>query len=229
MKYNFRFLMLIIWVAAMGGLLFGYDWVVIGGAKIFYEPYFDITTPYMKGWGTSSALIGCILGALFCFLYSDRYGRRFVLIMSALMFCIGALGTAMANSFTTYNIFRIVGGIGIGISLNQSPIYIAEMSPAHLRGKFVSINQLMINIGILLAQVINWRISLMDTEIPAHATAEIIRQSWSGQMAWRLMFGMQLIPAFIFFVLMIIVPESVRWLVKNGQDLKAWKVLAKIG
>ena len=229
MKYNFKFLMLIIWVAAMGGLLFGYDWVVIGGAKIFYEPYFDITTPYMKGWGTSSALIGCILGALFCFLYSDRYGRRFVLIMSALMFCFGALGTAMANSFTVYNIFRIVGGIGIGISLNQSPIYIAEMSPAHLRGKFVSINQLMINIGILLAQVINWRIALMDTEIPVHATAEIIRQSWSGQTGWRLMFGMQLIPALLFFILMILLPESVRWLVKNGQALKAGKILAKIG
>lgn len=229
MKYNFKFLILIIIVAAMGGLLFGYDWVVIGGAKIFYEPYFEITTPYMKGWGTSSALIGCILGALFCFLYSDRYGRRFVLIMSALMFCIGALGTAAANSFTVYNIFRIIGGIGIGISLNQSPIYIAEMSPAHLRGKFVSINQLMINIGILLAQVANWRIAMMDTEIPAHATAEIIQQSWSGQMGWRLMFGMQLIPALIFFILMILVPESVRWLVKNGQDLKAGKILEKIG
>ena len=229
MKYNLKFLLLIIWVAAMGGLLFGYDWVVIGGAKVFYEPYFGITTPYMKGWGTSSALIGCVLGAIFCFLYSDRYGRRFVLIMSALMFCIGALGTALANSFSVYNIFRIVGGVGIGISLNQSPIYIAEMSPAHLRGKFVSINQLMINIGILLAQVINWRISLIDTEIPAQATVEMIQQSWNGQTGWRLMFGMQLIPAFIFFVLMLLVPESIRWLVKNGQEVKAGKILEKIG
>jgi len=229
MKYNLKFLLLIIWVAAMGGLLFGYDWVVVGGAKVFYEPYFEISTPYMKGWGTSSALIGCVLGAIFCFLYSDKYGRRFVLIMSALMFCIGALGTAIANTFTVYNIFRIVGGIGIGISLNQSPIYIAEMSPAHLRGKFVSINQLMINIGILLAQLINWRISLMDTEMPVHATAEMIQQSWNGQMGWRLMFGAQLIPALIFFVLMLLVPESVRWLVKNGQALKAGKILEKIG
>ena len=229
MKYNIKYLLLIIWVAAMGGFLFGYDWVVIGGAKVFYEPYFEITSPYMKGWGTSSALIGCIFGALFCFLFSDRYGRRFVLIISALMFSFGALGTAMANSFMMYNIFRIAGGIGIGIALNQSPIYIAEMSPAHLRGKFVSINQLMINIGILLAQVVHWRISLMDTEIPAHATAEIIRQSWNGQIGWRLMFGAQLIPALIFFVLMILVPESVRWLVKNGKDVRAMKILEKIG
>ena len=229
MKYNFKFLMLIIWVAAMGGFLFGYDWVVVGGAKIFYEPYFDITTPYMKGWGTSSALTGCIFGALFCLLFSDRYGRRFVLILSALMFFISAIGTAVANTFAVYNIFRIVGGIGIGISLNQSPIYIAEMSPAHLRGKFVSINQLMINIGILLAQAANWRIALMDTEIPVQATAEVIRNSWGGQMAWRLMFGMELFPALIFFILMILVPESVRWLVKNGQDLKAGKIIEKIG
>ena len=229
MKYNIKYLLLIIWVAAMGGFLFGYDWVVIGGAKPFYEPYFNITTPFMKGWGTSSALIGCVFGALFCLLFSDRYGRRLVLIISALMFCIGALGTALANTFDVYNIFRIVGGIGIGISLNQSPIYIAEMSPAHLRGKFVSINQLMINIGILLAQVANWRISLMDTEMPVNATAEIIRQSWNGQMGWRLMFGMQIIPATLFFVLMILMPESVRWLVKNGQNLKAGKILEKIG
>lgn len=229
MKYNFKFLLLIIWVAAMGGFLFGYDWVVIGGAKPFYEPYFDITTPYMKGWGTSSALVGCVFGALFCFLFSDRYGRRLVLILSALMFSVAALGTAMSNTFAMYNFYRIVGGFGIGIALNQSPIYIAEMSPAHLRGKFVSINQLMINIGILLAQVANWRISLMDTGMPANATLEVIRQSWNGQMGWRLMFGMQVIPASIFFILMILMPESVRWLVKNGQDLKAAKILEKIG
>jgi sugar porter (SP) family MFS transporter len=229
MKYNIKFLLLIIWVAAMGGFLFGYDWVVVGGAKPFYEPFFDITTPYMKGWGTSSALIGCVLGAILCFILADKYGRRRLLILSGFMFAAAALGTALSNSFTFYNIYRIVGGIGIGISLNLAPIYISEMSPANLRGKFVSINQLMINIGVLAAQVANWRISLLDTEMPANATAEVIRQSWNGQIGWRWMFGLQLIPASLFFLMMILMPESVRWLVKNGQDLKARRILEKIG
>ena len=229
MKYNIKFLLLIIWVAAMGGFLFGYDWVVVGGAKPFYEPYFNITTPYMKGWGTSSALIGCVIGAIICFILSDKYGRRRLLILSGFMFALAAIGTAMSKSFMVYNLYRIVGGIGIGISLNQAPIYISEMSPAHLRGKFVSINQLMINIGVLAAQVANWRISLIDTKMPANATAEIISQSWNGQMGWRWMFGLQLIPATIFFLSMMFMPESVRFLVKNGQDLKARRILKRIG
>jgi len=228
-KLNIRFLWLMAFVAAMGGFLFGYDWVVVGGAKNFYEPYFEITTPTMKGWGTSSALIGCILGAILCFVASDKYGRRRLLILSGFLFAVSAIGTAMANSFYIYNLYRILGGFGIGIALNLSPMYISEMSPSHLRGKFVSVNQLMIMIGILAAQTANWRISLLDTEMPANATAEIIKQSWNGQMGWRWMFGLEVIPATLFFILMIIMPESVRWLVKNGQDDKARKVLTRIG
>ena len=228
-KLNIRFLWLMTFVAAMGGFLFGYDWVVVGGAKIFYEPFFGITTPTLKGWGTSSALIGCIVGALLCFIVSDKFGRRRLLILSGFLFAVSAIGTALANSFPIYNIFRIVGGFGIGIALNLSPMYIAEMSPSHLRGKFVSVNQLMIMIGILAAQTANWRISLIDIEMPANATEEIIKQSWNGQIGWRWMFGVEVIPATLFFVLMIIMPESVRWLVKNGQDTKALRVLSRIG
>jgi len=216
-------------IAAMGGFLFGYDWVVVGGAKNFYEPFFGIATPAMKGWATSSALVGCIFGALLCFALSDKYGRRRLLILSGFLFAVAAIGTALANNFTVYNIYRIVGGFGIGITLNLSPVYIAEMSPLNIRGKFVSVNQLMIMIGILAAQTANWRISLLDTEMPANATAEIIKQSWNGQMGWRWMFGLQVIPATIFFVMMILMPESVRWLVKNGQDAKARRVLTRIG
>ena len=216
-------------VAAMGGFLFGYDWVVVGGAKNFYEPFFGITTPTMKGWATSSALIGCVFGALLCFALSDKFGRRRLLILSGFLFALAAIGTAMAGSFMFYNIFRIVGGFGIGITLNLSPMYISEMSPPNMRGKFVSVNQLMIMIGILAAQTVNWRISLLDTEMPANATAEIIKQSWNGQMGWRWMFGLQVIPATLFFIMMIIMPESVRWLVKNGEDAKARKVLTRIG
>lgn len=228
-KLNIRFLWLMAFVAGMGGFLFGYDWVVVGGAKNFYEPFFGITTPSMKGWGTSSALIGCIFGALLCFAISDKFGRRRLLILSGFLFAVAAIGTALSNNFTVYNIYRIVGGFGIGITLNLSPMYISEMSPTNMRGKFVSVNQLMIMIGILVAQTANWRISLLDTEMPANATAEIIRQSWNGQMGWRWMFGLQVIPATLFFVLMIIMPESVRWLVKKGQDSKARRILTRIG
>jgi sugar porter (SP) family MFS transporter len=227
--YNKKILWLICLVAAMGGFLFGYDWVVVGGAKPFYEPFFGLTTPNMKGWGTSSALIGCIFGAILCYAFSDKYGRKRLLILSGFLFTLSAIGTALANDFVWFNIHRIIGGFGIGIALNLSPMYIAEMSPPQMRGKFVSVNQLMIMIGILAAQVANWQISLLDTEMPANATEEIIRQSWNGQTGWRWMFGLEVIPAFLFFLLMIFMPESVRWLVKNGQDVKAGKILTKIG
>ena len=151
-----------VFVAAMGGFLFGYDWVVVGGAKNFYEPFFGLTTPNMKGWATSSALIGCIFGALLCFALSDKFGRKHLLILSGILFAVAAIGTALSNNFIVYTIYRIVGGFGIGIVLNLSPMYISEMAPSHLRGKFVSVNQLMINIGILAAQTANWRISLQD-------------------------------------------------------------------
>jgi len=227
--YNKRVLWLISLVAAMGGFLFGYDWVVVGGAKPFYEPYFQLTTPNAKGWGTSSALIGCMVGALLCYFFSDKYGRRRLLILAGFMFTVSAVGTALADTFFMYNVWRIVGGFGIGIALNLSPMYIAEMSPPEIRGKLVSVNQLMIMIGILAAQVANWQISLLDTAMPADATEAVIRESWNGQMGWRWMFGAEAVPALIFFVLMILMPESVRWLVKNGQAEKATSVLRRIG
>ena len=228
-KYNTSTLWLICLVAAMGGFLFGYDWVVVGGAKPFYEPYFNLSTAGEKGWGTSSALVGCIVGAFLCYIYSDRYGRKRLLIVAGLLFTVSAIGTALTETFVAYNIWRIVGGFGIGIALNLSPMYIAEMSPPEMRGKFVSVNQLMIMIGILAAQVANWQISLLDTDMPATASAEVIRQSWNGQVGWRWMFGLEAFPALLFFVLMMIMPESARWLVKNGQHRKAQRILEKIG
>jgi MFS family permease len=142
----------------MGGLLFGYDWVVVGGAKPFYEPFFHLDSPALKGWGTSSALVGCIFGALLCFSLSDKYGRRRLLILAGALFTISAIGTAISGTFTWYNINRIIGRFGIGIALNLSPMYIAEMSPQHIRGKLVSLNQLLVMFGILAAQVTNWQI-----------------------------------------------------------------------
>jgi SP family sugar porter-like MFS transporter len=222
------FIWLVCVVAAMGGLLFGYDWVVVGGAKPFYEPYFGITdkTPLRRGWGQSSALVGCLVGAVLSGIISDKSGRKRLLIFSGLLFTVSAVGTAFAWSFLSYNVFRIIGGIGIGLASNLSPMYIAEISPARMRGRFVSINQLTIVIGILAAQIVNW---LIAQPVPEGAGTEDILASWNGQYGWRWMFGAETVPAFLFFLLMFFVPESPRWLLKYGKDKEAARILERVG
>ncbi|WP_373398732.1 sugar porter family MFS transporter [Algoriphagus halophilus] len=228
-QYNQRYIWLISLTAALGGFLFGYDWVVIGGAKPFYEPYFNITSTSDQGWGQSSALVGCMVGAILCIILSDKLGRKRLLIFSGFLFSLSALGTALSETFWWFNAYRIVGGVAMGIALNLSPLYIAEISPPEKRGMFVTINQLLVMVGVLLAQLCNWQISLIDTSLPENASFEVIAASWSGQMAWRWMFGAEIIPALLFFLLMFLVPESARWLVKNNQVNNAKKVLEKIG
>jgi sugar porter (SP) family MFS transporter len=228
-SYNYRYVWLLTLIAAMGGFLFGYDWVVVGGAKPFYEPYFGITdNPQAQGWGTSSAMIGCMLGAFLCFLTTERFGRKWLLASAGLLFVFSAFGTAWADTFYWYNVWRIVGGVSIGITLNLSPVYISEMVPAHQRGKFVSINQLLINVGILAAQSINLTIASANS-IGDNPSTEALRDSWLGQSGWRWMFAAEAVPALLFFALMLIVPESVRWLVKNRREEKARRILEKIG
>jgi len=213
-------------VAACGGLLFGYDWVVIGGAKPFYEVYFHITDPAESGWAMSSALVGCIFGALISGWCADKFGRKRPLILSALLFSISAWGAAMASSFEIFVIYRIIGGIGIGLASALSPLYIAEVSPAEQRGRFVAINQLTIVVGVLAAQLVN----LMIAEpVAAGATQEAILHSWNGQTGWRWMFGAGLVPAVAFLVLLFIVPESPRWLMKAGKEARARQTLERIG
>jgi MFS family permease len=160
-NYNMKFVWRICVVAAMGGLLFGYDWVVVGGAKPFYEPFFGIgdNTPFMRGFAMSSALFGCVAGAIISGVLADRLGRKRLLISSGLLFTISAIGTALSWDFFSYNLARIIGGVGIGLASNLSPMYIAEISPAKIRGKLVSINQLTIVIGILAAQIVNMMIA----------------------------------------------------------------------
>ncbi|MBN7816504.1 sugar porter family MFS transporter [Algoriphagus pacificus] len=228
-EYNQRYIWLISLTAALGGFLFGYDWVVIGGAKPFYEPYFNITSATDQGWGTSSALVGCMVGAILCIILSDKLGRKRLLIFSGFLFSLSALGTALSETFWWFNTYRIIGGIAMGIALNLSPLYIAEVAPPEKRGMFVTINQLLVMIGVLLAQLCNWQISLVDNSLPDNASFDVIAASWSGQMGWRWMFGAEMIPALLFFLLMFLVPESARWLVKNNQEQKARKVLEKIG
>ncbi len=227
MKLNTKYIFAISMVSAMGGLLFGYDWVVIGGAKPFYEKFFQITeSPSLQGWAMSCALIGCLFGAITSGLFSDRFGRKWLLVISALLFIISAIGTGTTSSFNLFIFYRIIGGIGIGLASNLSPMYIAEISPAKIRGKFVSLNQLTIVIGILLAQIVNLMIA--DPVAP-NATDNEILASWNGQWGWRWMFWAEIIPSGLFFVLMFFVPESPRWLSQNGYENKASNILEKIG
>jgi SP family sugar porter-like MFS transporter len=229
--YNLRFIWMICLVAAMGGFLFGYDWVVIGGAKPFYEPFFGLVgegTDWLAGWAMSSALAGCLGGALLSGAVSDRLGRKKLLVSAAVMFTISAVWTALSQTFNGFIIGRIIGGIGIGLASNVSPMYIAEISPSEMRGKLVSINQLTIVIGVLAAQLVNLFI-YQYAPVGKDATAEVILNSWSGQMGWRWMFAAESIPAGLFFLLALIVPESPRWLLKQSRPGEAKKVLVKIG
>ncbi len=210
---NLRWIWTISLVAALGGLLFGYDWVVIGGAKPFYEKYFHLNTPFQIGWAMSSALVGCLGGAVLSGALSDRFGRKRPLILAGVIFALSSLGTALSGSFVTFVLNRLLGGVAIGLASNLSPLYIAEMAPAAIRGKLVSINQLTIVIGILAAQAINW---LIAEPIPSGATAEQILASWNGQIGWRWMFGVTTVPSLLFFLAMFFVPESPRWLANAG-------------
>ncbi|MCL4483101.1 MAG: sugar porter family MFS transporter, partial [Bacteroidetes bacterium] len=214
-------------VSAMGGLLFGYDWVVIGGAKPFYERFFDITSsPYLQGWAMSSALIGCLVGAMASGYLTDHFGRKRPLIGAAALFTIAAIGTGAVDQFTPFIIYRLIGGVGIGLASAISPMYIAEISPAPLRGRLVSVNQLTIVIGILAAQIINY---LIAEKVPEGATDQIILQSWNGQMGWRWMFWAGAAPASLFFLLSFLIPESPRFLGKSGKWDAALHILDRIG
>jgi sugar porter (SP) family MFS transporter len=224
--YNRSYIWIISFVAALGGLLFGYDWVVIGGAKSFYEKFFNLTDPNAQGWAMSCALIGCLVGALLSGGWSDKAGRKRLLLLSAFLFAVSSIGTACAGVFSLFVFWRIIGGVAIGLASNLSPMYIAEVAPAQARGKLVAINQLTIVIGILLAQVVNW---LIAEKVPAHATTAEILHSWNGQIGWRWMFGVTAIPSLLFFTGMWFVPESPRWLAKSGRTDESRAILTKIG
>ena len=226
-KFNQPFILGITLVSAMGGLLFGYDWVVIGGAKPFYERFFDISTsPYLQGWAMSSALIGCLIGAMASGYLTDLYGRKRPLIGAAALFTIAAIGTGAANQFTLFILFRLIGGLGIGLASALSPMYIAEISPAHMRGRLVSINQLTIVIGILGAQIINY---LIADKVLENDSSKVILESWNGQTGWRWMFWAGTAPALLFFILSFFIPESPRYLGKRGKWIEALQILEKIG
>lgn len=220
---NSRYLILISLIAGMGGYLFGYDWVVIGGAKAFYEVYFSIANiPWLQGWVMSSALLGCLIGVVISGVLSDRYGRKFIMILAAIVFALSAIGTGAANSLNIFILFRIISGIGIGIASNISPMYLSEVSPPAVRGRFVAIYQLAVVLGILSAQIVNWLIA----QPVVHG--EDILTSWNGQMGWRWMFWAPIFPSIIYLLLTFIVPESPRWLISKGKYSKATDIFARI-
>jgi SP family sugar porter-like MFS transporter len=224
--FNLGWIWTISLVAALGGLLFGYDWVVIGGAEPFYKVYFHLRTATDEGWAMSCALLGCMFGAIASGLLSDRFGRKLLLVVAAALFALSSIGTALAGSFGAFIVNRLLGGVAIGLASNLSPMYIAEIAPARMRGTLVAVNQLTIVIGILLAQAVNW---LIAEPVPHDASAAAILASWNGQFGWRWMFGATTIPAMIFLAAMFLVPESPRWLAKQGRLARADEIFTRIG
>jgi len=236
---NLGYVWLISTVAALGGLLFGWDWVVIGGAKTFFEPCFGIakdvvvngksvivTNANLSGWANSCALLGCLLGSLLTGVLSDKFGRKRLLIFAAFLFAVSSVLTGWAANFQQFILWRIAGGVAIGMASNLSPLYIAEISPAKMRGRLVSLNQLTIVFGILAAQLLNM---VVAQRVPAGATAAMIAESWNGRLGWRWMFTLVAAPSLLFFIAAFLVPESPRWLVKKGLPNRAKKILARIG
>jgi len=201
----------------LGGLLFGYDWVVIGGAKPFYESYFQLNSAAQVGWANSCALIGCLVGSIISGWTSDRFGRKKLLLLSAVLFALSSVLTGWATGFTTFVVFRMIGGVAIGIASNVSPTYIAEVSPAAWRGRLVTVNQLTIVVGILGAQIVNW---LIADKVSEGTTAALIRMSWNGQRGWRWMFTAVVVPAVVFFLGTLFIPESPRWLANRDSSIR---------
>ncbi|WP_035441946.1 sugar porter family MFS transporter [Asticcacaulis sp. YBE204] len=224
-RFNLGYIWMISAIAALGGLLFGYDWVVVGGSKPFYEPYFHLTTEEQIGWANSCSLLGCLLGSILSGLLSDRIGRKKLLIIAAVLFAVSSVFTGWAHRFDTFVFWRIIGGVAIGVASNISPTYIAEVSPASWRGRLVTLNQLTLVVGILAAQIVNLLIA-GDVTVTGH---DAIRETWQGQYGWRWMFTAVAVPSVVFFFCAFLVPESPRWLIKMGRKDKAAEVLRKIG
>lgn len=211
LKYVYRYTI----VAAIGGLLFGYDTAVVAGAIGFIEEKYQLS-PAMKGWAASCAIVGCMVGAMLSGGLSDRLGRKKVLMISAFAFAISSIGILIPSGIGSFIFFRLIGGVGIGVASILSPMYISEIAPAHIRGRLISIYQLGIVTGILLIYFVNAGI------------AGLYDQAWNVDTGWRWMFGSGLIPSLAFIFLLIPTPESPRWLGAKGKWQEATAVLEKV-
>ena len=215
-------------VAALGGILFGYDTAVISGTTEIVKMQFGLTTGG-EGWYVGCALIGSIAGVLIAGMLSDFLGRKKTMLISALLFSVSAIGCAVCGNFTQLVIYRIIGGFGIGIVSIVSPVYISEVSPAHVRGTMVSLYQLFITIGFLLAYLMNFLIlkqAALDSTDPQLGTRMFNNEYWRG------MLGCEAIPDLLFLLLIFFIPESPRWLEVRGQrqdNSEAWKAMREKG
>ena len=207
---NKQFVILVSAVAALGGLLFGFDTAIISGTIPYITGYFHLDE-YTLGWAVSSILIGCAAGALFAGRVADKFGRRTTLLVCAILFAISGLGAGLCHELTYFILFRLIGGLGVGAAAMVSPMYIAETAPSKWRGRLVAFYQLAIVVGILLAYFSNY---LFDG---------------FGEDAWRWMFISQVLPSVLFLILLLFVPETPRWLLKNNQRNKAVEILNKTG
>lgn len=210
------YLILVCLVATLGGLLFGYDTGVISGAIEPLTAKFNLSD-FMKGWASGCVLIGCATGVLAVGPLSDKFGRKTAMFLAAIMFLISAIGTALPNDISVFILFRFLGGVGIGIASISTPMYIAEITPANVRGRMVAVNQIAIVGGIAATSFVNYFI--------AHAG----NQAWLIETGWRWMFATGVLPAVIFFLLLLLIPESPRWLVEMSRVEQARAILARVG
>lgn len=211
-----RFILVVTFVAALGGLLFGYDTAVISGAIQFLTAHFQLNAA-QTGWAASCALAGCIAGCALAGWIGDSLGRRVVLIVAAVLFLVSAIGTAASSSYAQFIAFRLLGGIGIGAASIASPIYIAEMAPHRWRGWLVGTNQLAIVSGMLMIYFVNYRIVHLGGD------------AWSQNVGWRWMFASGALPAAVLLVLLLPLPETPRFLMSRGRRSEAAEVAGKIG
>jgi len=213
---NLRYLIPICLIATLGGLLFGYDTGVVSGAIEPMTAKF-VLSDVMKGWVSGSVLLGCAVGVLAVGPISDRSGRKVAMMLAAIMFLVSAVGTALAQQISIFVLFRLLGGLGIGIASISTPMYIAEITPAHMRGRMVAVNQIAIVAGIAMTAFINYAIA-------GHGD-----QTWLIEHGWRWMFGIGIVPSLVFGALLTRIPESPRWLIERGRRDEAVDILDKVG
>ena len=213
-------------VAALGGLLFGYDTGVIGGSQLYFTEYFNFSAAE-QGWAVSSALYGCLVGALAGGYLTKRISRKNTLILAAALFTISAWGSGIANSLNELAIYRIIGGLAVGMASLAPPMYIAEIAPPRLRGRLVSYYQLAVVIGFFVVFLATYFIGGGDTQNMSPEVLEELHKHNVNQ-GWRIMFWSELLPAGAFFLLLFTVPHSPRWLVLKGRTDEAKAVLARI-
>jgi len=222
-QVSLSYLLPICLVATLGGLLFGYDTGVISGAIEPLTARFGLSD-FMRGWASGCVLIGCATGVLLVGPLSDRFGRKVAMFLAALMFLASAIGTAVPPDIRWFILFRFLGGVGIGIASISTPMYIAEITPAYLRGRMVAVNQIAIVGGIAAAAFINYFI--------AHAKGDPTQpeiRTWLTETGWRWMFAAGILPSVLYGLLLMLIPESPRWLIERQQESKAKGILDKIG